>query len=52
MLSVAEQLKHTLTAPIGNELLTRYQTSIDNELYRAIEALRKQQEWWIRCKAA
>lgn len=29
MLSIAEQLKNTLTAPIGNELLTRYQTSTD-----------------------
>ena len=48
MLSIAEQIKNTLTAPIGNELLTRYQTSTDNELYRAIEALRKQQAWRSR----
>lgn len=48
MLSIAEQLKNKLTAPIGNELLTRYQTSTDNELYRAIIALRKQQEWRSR----
>jgi len=26
-------------------LLARYQAGIDNELYKAIEALRKQQEW-------
>lgn len=45
VLSVTEQLKTKLTAPIGNELLVRYQASIDNELYKAIEALRKQQEW-------
>ena len=45
VLKVAEQLKHKLTAPIDNELLSRYQTGIDNELYKAIEALRKQQEW-------
>jgi hypothetical protein len=43
--SIAIQLKTKLTAPINNELLVRYQASIDNELYRAIDALRKQQEW-------
>lgn len=45
VLKVAEQLKNKLTAPIDNELLARYQAGIDNELYKAIEALRKQQEW-------
>ena len=45
VLTVAEQLRNKLTAPIGNELLARYQAGIDNELYKAIEALRKQQEW-------
>ncbi len=43
--AIGKQLKDKLTAPISNELLIRYQTGIDNELYRAIEALRKQQEW-------
>ena len=45
VLSVTEQLRNKLTAPIGNELLARYQAGIDDELYKAIEALRKQQEW-------
>ena len=45
VLTVSEQLRNKLTAPIGNELLARYQASIDSELYKAIEALRKQQEW-------
>lgn len=45
VLKVSEQLRNKLTAPINNELLARYQAGIDNELYKAIEALRKQQEW-------
>ena len=43
--SVAELVKAQLSAPINNELIGRYQTTLDNELYKAIEALRKQQEW-------
>ena len=43
--SVAELVKASLAAPINNELKGRYQTALDNELYKAIEALRKQQEW-------
>ena len=43
--SVAELVRTSLTAPINNELIVRYQTGLDNELYKAIEALRKQQEW-------
>ena len=43
--AIGNQLRAKLTAPIGNELLARYQAGIDNELYKAIEALRKQQEW-------
>lgn len=33
------------SAPIGNELLTRYQIALDGELYRAMHALRDQQAW-------
>lgn len=33
------------SAPITNELLCRYQAALDNELYKAIRALREQQEW-------
>lgn len=46
--AVAELVKASLTAPINNELIGRYQTAIDNELYKAVEALRKQQEWRIK----
>ena len=43
--AIGQQVRIKLSAPIGNELLARYQAGIDNELYKAIEALRKQQEW-------
>ena len=43
--AIGNQLRAKLTSPIHNELLARYQAGIDNELYKAIEALRKQQEW-------
>ena len=43
--AVGQLVRIKVTAPIGNELLARYQAGIDNELYKAIEALRKQQEW-------
>ena len=45
---VTEQLKLKQSAPIHNELLMRYQASMDAELYKAIEGLRKQQEWRIK----
>lgn len=45
MQAIGNQVRAKLTAPIHNELLARYQAGIDNELYKAIEALRKQQEW-------
>jgi hypothetical protein len=45
VLTVTILLRTQLTAPIGNELLARYQAGIDNELYKAIAALRKHQEW-------
>lgn len=51
ILIVAELLKNKLTAPISNELLLRYQAGVDNELYKAIEALRKQQEWRSKGRA-
>ena len=38
------------SAPVANELLMRYQVALDSEMYRAMEQLRKQQEW--RMKAA
>ena len=36
------------SAPIKNELLIRYQVALDRELYKALEALRKQQEWRLK----
>ena len=42
---VAEQMRMKQSAPMHNELLIRYQAALDAELYKAIEALRKQQEW-------
>ena len=42
---IAEQLRIKQSAPMHNELLIRYQTALDAELYKAIAALRKQQEW-------
>lgn len=45
VLAIGNQVRAKRTSPIHNELLARYQAGIDNELYKAIEALRKQQEW-------
>ena len=42
---VARQVQIRASAPVSNELLARYSTGLDNELYRAIEALRRQQEF-------
>lgn len=36
------------SAPIKNVLLSRYQVGLDNELYKALEALRKQQQWRLQ----
>lgn len=44
---IANWVKAEKSAPIGNELLHRYQVTLDGELYRAMAALRKQQEWRI-----
>jgi len=36
------------SAPIKDQLLSRYQVALDSELYKALEALRKQQEWRLK----
>lgn len=41
---VLELVQAKESAPISNELMLRYQVALDAELYRAAEALRKQQE--------
>jgi hypothetical protein len=42
---ILQLAKEKETAHMGMELMNRYQTASDNELYRAMDALRKQQEW-------
>jgi hypothetical protein len=41
-------VKSHRSAPIDQELLARYQVSIDNELQKAIRCLREAQEWRFR----
>lgn len=33
------------TLPTQTDLLTRYQTTLDNDLYKALKALREAQSW-------
>lgn len=46
--SVAELVQVKTSAPINNEQLARYQAALDGELYKAADALRKQQEWRLK----
>jgi len=46
--SVAKLVQAQKSAPMGNEVLMRYQVSLDGELYRAMEALRKQQAFRLK----
>jgi hypothetical protein len=46
--AVAKLVKSRQSAPVEMELMARYQVALDAELYRAMEALRKQQEWRIK----
>lgn len=46
--SVAKLVQAQKSAPIGSEVLMRYQVAIDGELYRAMEALRKQQTFRLK----
>lgn len=41
-------MQTSASAPVSNELMARYSVGLDNELYRAIEALRKQQEFRLK----
>ena len=47
--AVANLVQSKQSAPIELELLARYQVALDGELYRAMDQLRKQQEWRIKC---
>ena len=42
---VAALVQQQASAPVSNELLGRYQAALDGELYKAIRALREQQQW-------
>lgn len=46
--AMAGTVQDYFSAPIGNELLQKYQMALDGELYRAMEALRKQQEHRVK----
>ena len=45
---VAKLVVAEKSAPITNELMIRYQVALDGELYRAMDQMRKQQEWRIK----
>ncbi len=44
----AERVNTKQAAPWGSELMVRYQIALDGELYRAAEALRRQQEFRLK----
>ena len=48
VVAVAALVQERESAPVSNELLCRYQTALDGELYKAMRALREQQEWRMR----
>ncbi|WP_343618679.1 hypothetical protein [Ralstonia sp.] len=48
ILHVADLVKSHHSLPANHELFSRYQTALDNELYRAIRALREAQEWRLK----
>lgn len=50
--AVAQLVRAERSAPTGRVLLARYQVALDGELYRAIGALRKQQEWRLKTLGA
>ena len=45
---IAKLVRAEKSAPVGNELMMRYQVALDGELYRAMDALRKQQAWRLK----
>ena len=46
--SVAKMVQAQKSAPMGHEVLMRYQVALDGELYRAMDALRKQQTFRLK----
>ncbi|TPQ30922.1 hypothetical protein [Cupriavidus pinatubonensis] len=45
---VAALVRSSRSAPLQQELISKYQTALDHELYRAIRALRETQEWRLK----
>lgn len=45
---VAALVRSSHSAPVHQELIVKYQAALDNELYRAIRALREAQEWRLK----
>lgn len=45
---VVALVKSQHSVPFNHELISKYQTTLDNELYRAIRALREVQEWRLQ----
>ncbi|RLD05578.1 MAG: hypothetical protein DRI65_08525 [Chloroflexota bacterium] len=43
-----EMVQAKESSPVSNQLLIRYQAALDSELYKALAALRKQQEWRLK----
>ena len=50
LMAIAEQMraKRLVLTPDTLELLSRYQTTLDNQLYKALKALREAQEWRLK----
>lgn len=50
LLTLAERVRaKCMVPPVGSlELLSRYQTTLDNQLYKALRALRETQEWRLK----
>lgn len=46
--SIAKLVQAQKSTPMGNEVLMRYQVALDGELYRAMDALRKQQAFRLK----
>ena len=50
ILALAEhaRAKNVILPPDALETLSRYQTTLDNQLYKALKALREAQEWRLK----
>ena len=50
LLSIAElvRAKRVVLPPDALEIMARYQSTLDNQLYKALKALREAQEWRLK----